>query len=240
MEWRDEGIILGMKRFGETSVILEAMTRSHGRHLGIVRGGRGRRLAPVLQPGNSVDLVWRARLDEHLGMYVVEPTMLRAAGMMESAGALHALNTVTTHLRLLPERDPHEPLFEAFQIILAHVSELTTACALIARLELALLGDLGFGLDLEECAATGTTQELIYVSPKSARAVCRSAGEPYKDRLLPLPDFMKDFRPDGSVTPTALLDAFRLTGFFLERNVLGPRGLSMPDQRASLLALLAR
>ena len=115
MEWRDEGVIIGLKRHGETSVILEVMTLGHGRHLGLVRGGRSRRQAPALQPGNSVDLVWRARLDEHLGMYVAEPTTLRAARIIDSAPALHALNTITAHLRLLPERDPHGPLYGALE-----------------------------------------------------------------------------------------------------------------------------
>lgn len=236
MEWRDEGIIIGLRRHGEANVILEAMTRAHGRHLGLVRGGRGRRLAPLLQPGNAVELTWRARLDEHLGTYAVEVTDARAARFLASAAALYALNTVAEHLRLLPERDPHEPLYEALDIIIAHLETPATACALIARFELALLADLGFGLDLDACAATGSTQDLVWVSPKSGRAVGRLAGEPYRDRLLPLPDFLKS--PGGPDAGAPLLaDAFRLTGYFLERHVLQPRGLPMPDSRAALLAL---
>ena len=236
MEWRDDGIIIGLRRHGEANVILEAMTRAHGRHLGLVRGGRGRRQAPLLQPGNAVDLTWRARLDEHLGTYAVEVTQVRAARFLGSAAALYALNTVAEHLRLLPERDPHGPLFEALDVIIAHLDEPATACALIARFELALLGDLGFGLDLETCAATGNNEDLVFVSPKSGRAVSRVAGEPYADRLLPLPCFLKPRAASQQCAPQ-LAEAFRLTGYFLERHVLQPRGLAMPESRAALLTL---
>ena len=237
MEWRDEGVIIGLKKYGETSVILEAMTRAHGRHLGIVRGGRSRRHAAMLQPGNSVDLVWRARLDGHLGMYQVEATRMRAAGVIDSAAALYALGTVACHLRLLPERDAHEELYDALLVLLDHLSDARTACALLARFERALLGDLGFGLDFACCAATGTTDDLVYVSPKTGRAVCRTAGEPYRDRLLPLPGFMRGERATEPMPTGAIADALHLTGYFLTRHVFEPRGLAMPDQRAHLLVL---
>lgn len=240
MEWRDDGVIIGLRRHGESSVILEAMTRAHGRHLGLVRGGRGRRLQPILQPGNSVELTWRARLDEHLGNYTAEVTEARSATLLASAAALHALNTVAEHLRLLPERDPHEGLFEALCVILDHIAEARTASALIARFEVALLADLGFGLDLAECAATGETGDLVWVSPKSGRAVSREAGRPYADRLLPLPSFMAARSGTVSADAGALTEAFRLTGYFLDRHVLQPRGLPMPDSRAALLALAVK
>jgi len=236
MEWRDDGVIIGLKRHGESSVILEAMTRGHGRHLGLVRGGRGRRLAPTLQPGNSVGLVWRARLDEHLGQYTVEPTALRAARLIDSPAALYALDTMAAHLRLLPERDPHEPLYEALMVLLDHLETPRTVAALLARFEAALLGDLGFGLDLTECAATGATEDLCYVSPRSGRAVSRAAGAPWAERMLPLPAFMRGAAA-ADLPHGALAEAFRLTGYFLGRHVLEPRGLSMPEHRAALLAL---
>lgn len=238
MEWRDEAVIIGLKRHGESSVILEAMTRAHGRHLGLVRGGRSRRHAAMLQPGNSVDLVWRARLDEHLGQYQVEPITLRAAAFIDSAAALYAINTVAAHLRLLPERDAHEPLYQALLVLLDHLNDHGTLCALLARFERALLAELGFGLDLETCAATGAVDDLVWVSPKSGRAVSRAAGEPYRDRLLALPPFLcGGGAAAGGLSSTCLADAFRLTGFFLERHVLEPRGLALPDQRAALLML---
>lgn len=236
MEWRDEGVIIGLKKHGESSVILEAMTRAHGRHLGLVRGGRSRRHAAALQPGNSVALTWHARLEDHLGMYEVEPTSLRAARFIDSAAALYALSIVSTHLRLLAEREVHEDLYEALLVLIDHLTVPRTIAALLARFELALLGELGFGLDLDACAATGTTQDLIYVSPKSGRAVCATAGAPYADRLLPLPAFLR-IGEGTDVPPGALQQGLKLTGYFLERRVLEPRGLIMPNQRTALIVL---
>ncbi len=235
MEWRDDGIILGVRRHGEASVLLEVMTRGHGRHLGLVRGGRSRRLQPALQPGNGVALVWRARLDEHLGTYAVEPLAMRAARFMDSPAALYALANAAALLRFLPERDPHEGLYEALTVLADHLHEPVLAAALTVRFELAMLCELGFGLDLTACAATGVTSGLAYVSPKSGRAVSQAAGEPYRDRLLPLPAFLR--RANEPLEPglPAIRDGFRLTGAFLERDVYGPRGLPLPDVRHRLV-----
>jgi DNA repair protein RecO (recombination protein O) len=189
MEWSERGLIIGLKKHGETSVILELMTRGHGRHLGVVRGGRSKTMQPVLQPGNEVAAVWRARLEEHLGLYAVEPAVLRTDLLLSSPQGLHGIGLLGALLRLLPERDPHPGLYDRAQVLL---SQLTTplAPALFVHFELALLADLGFGLDLEECAATGARENLIYVSPKSSRAVSREAGAPWAAKLLPLPDFL--------------------------------------------------
>ncbi|APH71710.1 DNA repair protein RecO [Aquibium oceanicum] len=239
MEWRDEGIIIGSRRHGESSVILEVMTRGHGRHMGIVRGGRSRRMQPVLQAGNRVELVWRARLDEHLGMFQVEPLELNAARLLSSACAVYALQTLAAHLRLLPERDPHAGLFETLAIVLEHLEDPATAAELLVRFELMVLEELGFGLDLGSCAATGVTRDLVYVSPKSGRAVSRLAGDPYRDRMLPLPAFLNagaGQRGDSD----AIQDAFHLTGFFFNRHVYEPRGIEPPETRAGFLAALRR
>lgn len=239
MEWRDEGIIIGSRRHGESSIILEVMTRGHGRHMGIVRGGRSRRMQPVLQAGNRVELVWRARLDEHLGMFQVEPLELNAARLLSSACAVYALQTLAAHLRLLPERDPHAGLFETLAIVLEHLEDPATAAELLVRFELMVLEELGFGLDLGSCAATGATRDLVYVSPKSGRAVSRLAGDPYRDRMLPLPAFLNagaGQRGDSD----AIQDAFRLTGFFFNRHVYEPRGIEPPETRAGFLAALRR
>ncbi len=239
MEWRDEGIILGTRRHGETSAILEVMTRAHGRHLGLVRGGRSRRLQPVLQPGNRVDLIWRARLDEHLGTFQAEALEMNAARLMDSAVAVYGLQVLAAHLRLLPERDAHGALYETLGLMIAHLDDADAAGELVARFELLVLDELGFGLDLSECAATGTRSDLAYVSPKSGRAVSREAGAPWHDRMLPLPVFLQrgaSLRAD----PAAIEDAFRLTGFFLSRHVYEPRGVEAPDARAGFLAALRR
>jgi DNA repair protein RecO (recombination protein O) len=234
MEWSERGLILGLKKHGETSVILELMTRGHGRHLGVVRGGRSKTMQPVLQPGNEVAAVWRARLEEHLGLYAVEPAALRTDLLLSSPQGLHGIGLLGALLRLLPERDPHPGLYDRARVLL---SQLTTplAPALFVHFELALLAELGFGLDLDECAATGTRENLVYVSPKSARAVSRDAGAPWAAKLLPLPDFL--LAPPGApVSREKICEGFRLTEFFFSRDVFGPRGLKAPDARAAFIA----
>ena len=243
MQWQDEAIIIGVKRHGETSVIAEVMTRDRGRHLGLVRSGRSRAMQPVLQPGNRVEAVWRARLDEHLGEFKLEPLRLRAARLMETATAVYGVQAMGALLRLLPERDPHPHLYEALDVILETMDDPADAGELFVRFELAVLNDLGYGLDLTECAATGTREDLQYVSPKSGRAVCRQAGTPYADRLLALPPFLnEDAR--AAADPESMAAAFRLTGFFLHRHVYEPRGLTENAARdgfiqAALQALAA-
>ena len=239
MHWSDEGIIIGTRRHGETSLIVELMTPGHGRHLGLVRGGRSRKLQPVLQPGNSVLATWRARLDEHLGNYALEATTLRAARLIEGASGLYGIQCLGGLIRLLPERDPHLPIYTALEAIVDWLDDPAVAGGLIVRFELKMLEELGFGLDLDRCAATGVNDDLAFVSPKSGRAVSRSAGEPYRDRMLALPAFLRE-APDARPPSADVLTAFRLTGYFLERHVYEPRGLKPPGARASFLALLAR
>lgn len=238
MEWRDQGIVLGTRRHGETSAILEVMTRAHGRHLGLVRGGRSRKQQPVLQVGNRVDLVWRARLDEHLGTFQVEALDLNAARLFDSAAGIYGLQTLAGHLRLLPERDPHERLYETLGLVIEHLDDPAAAGELVVRFEIMMLDELGFGLDLSECAATGVRTDLAYVSPKSGRAVSRAAGEPWRDRMLALPAFLlqTDLRADAR----AIEDAFRLTSFFLSRHVYEPRGIFEPEARVAFLGALRR
>jgi DNA repair protein RecO (recombination protein O) len=238
MQWTDEGIVLGVKRHGETSVILELMTQARGRHLGLVRGGVGTRLRGVLQPGNSLRATWRARLDEHLGNYAVEGINLRAAGFLTAAHAVHGVTHLAALCRLLAEREPHGTIYAALEDILDHLDEPRLAAPAIARFELAFLAELGFGLDLESCAATGTTAELVYVSPRSGRAVSRAAGEAYHDRLMALPAFLRDDAVPAS--PADLASAFALTGFFLDRHAFAPRGLTVPEARAQFVTAIAR
>ncbi|WP_421913770.1 DNA repair protein RecO [Mesorhizobium sp.] len=239
MEWRDEGIILGTRKHGETSAILEVMTRAHGRHLGLVRGGRSRKQQPVLQPGNRVDLLWRARLDEHLGTFQVEAIEMNAARLMDSAVAVYGLQTMASHLRLLPERDAHGGLYETLGVMIAHLDDADAAGELVARFELLVLDELGFGLDLSQCAATGSRHDLAYVSPKSGRAVSREAGMPWRDKMLVLPAFLQ--RGSGlRADPSAVEDAFRLTAFFLARHVYEPRAIEEPGARAGFLAALRK
>src|SRR5271157_5971843 len=180
MEWRDEGLVIGVRRHGEHSAIVEAMTRSHGRHFGLVRGGRSSRLTAALQPGNSLGLVWRARLDEHLGAFAVEPLSARAGRLMGSALALAGLAWLAALARCLPERDPHEAVYETLTLIAERLDDAAIAAALVARFEAQILAECGFRLDLSRCAATGAVEDLAYVSPKSGRAVSLKAGEPWR------------------------------------------------------------
>ena len=180
MEWTDDAIILGTRRHGETSLILELMTPAHGRHLGLVRGGRSRRQQPFLQPGNALSVTWRARLEEHLGQLTVEPTAERASHLMQSATGIYGMQMLAALLRLLPERDPHPALYETLGPILDALHDPQDAAELFVRYELAILNELGFGLDLSQCAATGATEDLAYVSPRTGRAVSREAGAAYQ------------------------------------------------------------
>jgi DNA repair protein RecO (recombination protein O) len=236
MQWIDEGIVLGVRRHGETSVILELMTLERGRHLGLVRGGAGTRLRGVLQPGNSLRATWRARLDDHLGNYAVEGIHLRAATFLDAAHAVHGVTHLAALCRLLAEREPHARIHGTLEAILDALDDPSAVAPMIARFELDFLAELGFGLDLSSCAATGSTDDLIYVSPRSGRAVSRTGGEAYKEKLLRLPDFLRA----EAETPSSgdLADAFALTGFFLERHAFAPRGLAMPDARGRFVSAI--
>jgi DNA repair protein RecO (recombination protein O) len=238
MQWTDEGIVLGVRRHGEASAILELMTRAHGRHLGLVRGGFGSRMKPVLQLGNSVSATWRARLDEHLGNYTVEAMNLRASSFFNAPHAIYGVGHLAALMRLLPERDPHGDLYGEFEHILEHLDDAGAAAPMVVRFELRLLSELGFGLDLSQCASTGISDELVYVSPKSGRAVSRTAGEPWADKMLRLPAFLRE--QDASASSRDVADGFTLTGFFLLRHVLEPRGLPLADERAHFIAALER
>lgn len=237
MDWHDEGIIIGTRRHGETSLIVELMTAAHGRHLGLVRGGRSRTQRPVLQPGNSVVATWRARLDEHLGTFTLEPSAFRAARLMELQSGLYGIQALGALVRLLPERDPHPGLYEALLTIVDLLDDPVLAAGLLVRFELRMLDELGFGLDLERCVATGRNDDLAYVSPKSGRAVSRSAGDPYRERMLPLPAFLAA-NPGARAETGELAAGFRLTGFFLQRHVYEPRGLTPPEARERFVALV--
>ncbi|MGU3536884.1 DNA repair protein RecO [Methylobacterium sp. A54F] len=236
MQWTDDAFVLGLRRHGETGVILEAMTAEHGRHLGLVHGGRSRRMQPTLQPGNRVRVTWRARLDEGLGSYVVEPLEMVAARLMGSGLALYGVTHMAGLLRLLPERDPHPALYAASRVLVDHLDDPDVAPALMVRFELAVLSELGFGLDLDACAATGANDALIYVSPRSGRAVSASAGEPYRDRLLPLPPFLRD-GDARNLGPEDVRQGFTLTGYFLNQHIWEPRALPLPEERARFVAL---
>jgi DNA repair protein RecO (recombination protein O) len=233
MEWRDEGVVLAARPFGETSAVVEVFTPGHGRHAGVVRGGSGRRMAPVLQPGTQVAATWRARLDDHLGAFALEPVRPRVA-LLSDAGRLAALGSVCAMLcAVLPERAPYPALWPATVALLDLLEEGDAGWRLAyLRWELALLDDLGFGLDLSACAVTGATGDLAFVSPRTGRAVARSAAGQWAARLLPLPPCLAGA---PSATTADIAAGLALTAYFLLRAVPhGASGPQLPEARVRL------
>ncbi len=238
MDWRDQGFVLNTRKHGETSVILEVFTAEHGRHAGVVRGGVSRKMTPILQPGGQLDLSWRARLADHIGSFTVEPLRSRAA-VLSDRFALAGLNTVTALLTFcLPDREPHPALYQQSTQLLDLLGQNEVWPLAYLRWEMALLTELGYGLDLTECAVTGSTDNLIYVSPKSGRAVSAKAAGEWADRLLPLPPIL---RGEGDAADDEVLEALRTTGYFLSDKLAPDLGSKpIPEARARFVDLFAR
>ena len=240
MEWRDEGVLLSVRKHGEGSAIIEVFTESHGRHAGLVRGGGSRKMAPILQPGAQLSVEWKARLEDHLGSYTIDPIKSRAVQIMGDRGALAAMGTVSALLCLgLPEREEHARLYARTIDLVDALGEAADWPARYALWENALLTDMGFGLDFSECAATGVTQDLIYVSPRSGRAVSREGGKEYAELMLPLPRFLRMDDPVEEIA--AVSDALRTTGHFIETWLMPALGREKsPPARGRLIAALRR
>ncbi len=242
MEWSDDAIVLSVRAHGETSAIAEVLTREHGRHLGLVRGGASRRSRPSLQPGNTLRLSWRARLSEHLGNFTAELVKPRAGEMLDSREALLGLNAFTAVVgAALPEREAHAPVFEAGEVLLDAMLEDGFAHwgSLFVRFEAGVLEALGFGLDLSRCASTGATDDLKFVSPRTGRAVSGEAAKPYAGKLFALPGFLLASQ-NATATPAEMAAGLRLTGHFLLERVLRPHGKEMPAARQRLDELAGR
>ncbi|MDX2264130.1 MAG: DNA repair protein RecO [Hyphomicrobiales bacterium] len=233
MQWTDDAIVLSARPFGENAAIAEVFARSMGRCLGLVHGGRSRRIRPALQAGNLVKATWRARLEDSLGGLSVELAAAHATRAMDDPAALAVVSCVAFFARLLPERDPHPELFDAALAALEQADAPGGRREAYAQFEFKLLQELGFGLDLTECAATGARENLVYVSPKSGRAVSAAAGAPYADKLLPLPPHLLTGRwPDAEGAKASLA----LTGHFIEKHALAPAGLHLPAPRALVVS----
>ncbi|MCB4457502.1 DNA repair protein RecO [Leisingera sp. McT4-56] len=239
MEWRDHGILLSVRRHGESSAIIDVFTEEHGRHAGMVRGGASRKMAPILQPGAQLDVTWRARLEDHLGSYHAEPLRSRAAAALSGRLALAGLNTVTALLSFcLPEREPHPDLYTRSERLLDLLGNEALWPLAYLRWEMALLEEMGFGLDLSACAVTGSRFGLAYVSPKTGRAVSREGAGGWADRLLPLPPVMLG---QGDAEDAEIVLALRTTGYFLEAHLAPSLGNHPPPEaRGRLLDLLSR
>ncbi len=239
MQWSDEALILSVRPHGETAAIVEVFARSHGRTLGLVHGGQSRSRRPVLQIGNHVDITWQARLAEQLGRMQVDLRSGYAAQMLDDRAGLAILSSMAALMRHLPERDSHENLFEISMFVLNFLEDPAVWPALYVRWELELLGELGFGLDLTVCAATGALEDLVYVSPKSGRAVSAAAGAPYKDKLLPLPQFLRGKKTDAPSMEN-VLDGLSLTEFFITKRLYDNDAQALPEARVRLARLLQR
>lgn len=239
MEWRDQGILLSSRRHGETSAIIEMFTPAQGRHAGVVRGGTSRKIAPILQPGAQLDVAWRARLEDHIGSFTVEPVRSRAAAALSDRLALAGLNAVTALLSFcLPEREPHPALYARSEALLDLMGQSDLWPLAYLQWEQALLEDMGYALDLSTCAVTGATEGLVYVSPKSGRAVSAAGAGEWADRLLPLPGVL---RGEGAAEDAEIAQGFVTTGYFLSAHLardLGDRPL--PEARARFVDAFTR
>ena len=241
MEWQDTGLVLAVRRHGEADVVLEVITPAHGRHCGYVKGGAGRRKRGELQPGNLLKVTWRSRIEENLGRFTTELMHSPLGIILEQPKRLAAMSAMCSMLSsALAEREAHLSLYEGFKGFIAVLEneevDLTVVASSLVRMEAAVLQEMGFGLDLSECVSTGALDNLIYVSPKSGRAVSADAGAPYKTRMLPLPAFLLDNSAD-----TTLADChagMELTGFFLARHVWQVAGKEMPQARSRFMKFL--
>ncbi|KIN62299.1 DNA repair protein RecO [Sulfitobacter noctilucicola] len=234
MEWRGQGILLSNRRHGETSAIIEVFTPEQGRHAGIVRGGTSRKIAPILQPGAQLDVVWRARLEDHIGTFTVEPVRSRAAAAMGDRLSLAGLNAVTALLSFcLPEREAHAPLYARTEALLDLLGQGELWPLAYLQWELKLLEEMGYGLDLSCCAVTGATEGLVYVSPKSGRAVSAEGAGEWADKLLPLPEVLRN---EGDASDAEISKAFKTTGYFLTHHLARDLGdKPLPTARGRLI-----
>lgn len=242
MEWTDEGIVLSARKHGESAAIAQLLTQAHGRHAGLVRGGAGSRARGIFQPGNRVQAVWRARLAEHLGAYRCELLHSGGAIFLDDALRLAALAAACALAEAaLPERQPHPAVFDGLAALIAALESSDRIAGwgrAYVQWELGLLAELGFGLELSRCAATGRNDELAYVSPRTGHAVSLSAGEPYKDRLLPLPRFL--VAAGALPTDAEILAGLSLAGHFLERHAFAALHRELPRARTHLVERLTR
>ncbi|MEQ8356767.1 MAG: DNA repair protein RecO [Kiloniellaceae bacterium] len=231
MKWDDEAIVLAARPHGETSIVAQLLTRAHGRHAGLVRGGQGARLRGIYQPGNRVTATWSGRLAEHLGSLECELACSYAARVLDDSDRLAALSAAAAVCEgAMPEREPHAACFDGL-VVLLEALEGEHWAEVYVRWELAFLAELGFGLDLSGCAAGGENDQLAYVSPKSGRAVSLSAGLPYREKLLALPGFLVGLGEGGR---PAVAEGLALTGFFLERHLFHPHDKPLPAARQRL------
>jgi DNA repair protein RecO (recombination protein O) len=240
MDWRDDGIVLSTRKLGESSVRLSVLTRDYGRHAGMVRGAMSKSMRGTLEPGNEIRVGWSARLAEHLGQFRCELTGAHAADLLLQPGPLMAMSSACAMLdATLPERETHPDLYHGTVALMAALKTAQWLPTYI-RWEIGLLEELGYGLDLAQCAASNAIGDLAYVSPKSGRAVSEAAGKAYRDRLLPLPAFLAIGKASAMRQECGLADQMRdglkLTGFFIHRDIFEAKGIKPVAARDRLVS----
>ena len=234
MEWQDNGYVISTKKFGESSVILDAFTRERGRFQGMVKGGMGRSKRSVLQAGNYVKLTWRARLEDQLGQYQVEAIKLNTGYILSSKLAPLGLSSLCELLKKLPDRQAYTQLYDGFETVLEHLIEDENWLPLLIKWQVGFLQQMGYGLDLTQCAVTGTTENLTYISPKTGRAVCEDVGLPYKGKLFTIPPFIiGDFEQE--ITPDHLFEGMKITEYFIKKHVYDVQNLPFPEAQKLLI-----
>jgi DNA repair protein RecO (recombination protein O) len=232
MQWSDEALVLEARRHGERALVVQLLTRDHGRHVGLLRGGQSPKTRPHWQIGNRLLVTWRARLAEHLGSLSGEVLESHAARLLDDPARLAALaSAAALAAASLPEREPHPRAYAGLGALVSALADDDRWAVAYVEWEMALLEELGFGLDLSSCAATGVTEDLIYVSPRSGQAVSAAAGAPYKAKMLRLPDFLRRAGEGPRPTPGDVFDGLALTGFFLDHRVFAPHGQKLPPAR---------
>ncbi len=235
ISWEDDGVVLAVRRFGEHDAICTLLTAAHGRTAGMVKGGSGKNGRSLLQPGNHLRASWRARLDSQLGVYTLESIRAFAAEALDSAAALAGVAALCAMAEAaLPEREPHDEVYRQCLHLLEHIGAAGWDAHYVLW-ELALLRDMGYGLDLGSCAATGVTEDLAYVSPRSGRAVSRAAAAPYLKQVLHLPAFIRDDSASLAATPVEIAQGLALTGHFFDLHVFAPHGRAAPPARQRFL-----
>jgi DNA repair protein RecO (recombination protein O) len=238
MEFSDDAFVLSARAFGETGAIVELLTESHGRWAAHVAGGASRRMKPFLQAGARVVASYRSRTADQLGSASLEPVGEGPAALFDDPVALAGLSSAAAiAAAALPERQAHPGAFAAFEALASTLANADIWPAVYVRFEAGLLDELGFGLDLSRCAATGATDDLVWVSPKTGRAVSAAAGEPYRDRMLALPPFM--LSSQGGLAAGDVDKGLALTGHFLEAHVFAPLNRPLPAARVWLIERLA-
>lgn len=240
MHWTDTAIILSAQKFSENSSIVTAFCSEHGISKGLVKGIQGKKNRGIFHPGNYVNISWRGRLAEHLGMFTAELNQSIAALILTDKQRLAALSTICALLEeTLPEKEPHPDIFEQTLHVIQSIKEDLNWLPNYILLELNLLSELGFGLDLTACAATGSTKNLIYVSPKSGCAVSEQAGLPYKNKLLTLPNFIKNNHFE-QINGAEIKNGLELSAYFLNKYIFEPHNKIMPPSRARLVELVTK